>query len=198
MPDASDTWPTLETPRLWLRRFHDADLPPFMAYRNDPDVARYQGWDSISLPEAQAFIRRQRSIPPGIPGVGMQIAIEWKATGLLVGDCYFCVQADDSEQAELGYTLAADAQGRGLATEAVAAWLTYAFGAYHPHRVTALLDVENHRSAALLERLGFRREGHFLQSGWFKGRWCDEYLYAILRDEWLARLNAPPKEQAGE
>jgi RimJ/RimL family protein N-acetyltransferase len=190
MPAISDAWPTLETPRLRLRRFREADLPLFMAYRNDPEVARYQGWDSISLPEAQAFIEEQRRIQPGVPGVGMQIAIEWKATGLLVGDCYFCVQADDSEQAELGYTLATAAQGRGLATEAVAAWLAYAFDAYHLHRVTALLDVENHRSAALLERLGFRREGHFLRSAWFKGKWCDEYLYAILREEWQARPGA--------
>lgn len=150
-------------------------------------MSRATSWDSISLPEAQAFIQAQLSIHPGVPGVGMQIAIELKETGLLVGDCYFCIQVDDPEQAELGYTLATDAQGRGLATEAVAAWLTYAFRAYRLHRVTALLDVENHRSAALLERLGFRREGHFLQSGWFKGKWCDEYFYAILREEWMAR-----------
>lgn len=187
MQDLSDAWPMLETSRLRLRRFRDADLPPFMAYRNDPDIARYQGWDSISHADAQAFIETQRAIHAGAPGVGMQIAIESKATGLLIGDCYFCIAADDPQQAELGYTLAAEAQGRGLATEAIAAWLTYAFPAYHLHRVTALLDVENHRSAALLERLGFRREGHFLQSGWFKGKWCDEYLYAVLREEWEAR-----------
>lgn len=187
MPAMSDSWPMLETPRLRLRRFHDADLPLFMAYRNDPDIARYQGWESISLPEALAFIQEQRAIPLGLPGVGMQIAIESKETGLLIGDCYFRIAADDAQQAEIGYTLAADAQGRGLATEAVAAWLSYAFRAFDLHRVTALLDVENHRSAALLERLGFRREGHFLQSDWFKGKWCDEYLYAVLREEWEAR-----------
>lgn len=190
MPDAPDTWPTLETPRLRLRRFREADLPLFMAYRNDPEVARYQGWDSISLPTAQAFIAEQRRTQPGVPGVGMQIAIESKATGLLVGDCYFRIHAVDPEQAELGYTLATAAQGRGLATEAAAAWLTYAFRAYHLHRVTALLDVENLRSAALLERLGFRREGHFRQSAWFKGQWRHEYLYAILREEWQARADA--------
>ena len=187
MSAISHAWPALETPRLRLRRFQERDLPLFMAYRNDPDVARYQGWDSISLPEAQAFIQAQRTIHAGVPGVGMQIAIESKETGALVGDCYFCIRMDDPLQAELGYTLATEAQERGLATEAVAAWLTYAFRTYHLHRVTALLDVENHRSAALLERLGFRREGHFLQSSWFKGKWCDEYLYAVLHEEWLAQ-----------
>ena len=39
----------------------------------------------------------------------------------------------------------------------------------------------------MLERLGLRREGHFVQNVWFKGKWGDEYLYAILRNEWLQR-----------
>ncbi len=80
MSAISHAWPALETPRLRLRRFQERDLPLFMAYRNDPDVARYQGWDSISLPEAQAFIQAQRTIHAGVPGVGMQIAIESKET----------------------------------------------------------------------------------------------------------------------
>lgn len=157
-----------------------------MAYRNDPDIARYQGWESISLAAAQAFIAHQAIVPLGVAGLGVQIAVESKATGLLVGDCYFQMLPDEAGQAELGYTFAADAQGRGLATEAVRAWLTYAFPAFDLHRVRALLDVRNDRSAALLERLGFRREGHFRQSGFYKGEWCDEYLYAILREEWGA------------
>lgn len=181
----------LETPRLRLRRFQDTDLSRFMAYRNDPDVARYQGWESISFASARAFIAEERAVPLGVPGVGMQIAIESKESGVLVGDCYFCVLANDPQQAELGYTLASDAQRRGYATEAMTAWLSYAFRAFGLHRVTASLDVENQRSAALLERLGFRREGHFVQGSWFKGKWCDEYLYAVLREEWFARHQGP-------
>lgn len=187
MSTVADSWPTLETPRLRLRRFRENDLAPFMAYRNDPDVARYQSWEHISLVEAQAFIQAEREARLGIPGVGMQIAIELKETGALIGDCYFHVDADEPRQAEIGYTLATSAQGRGLATEAVGAWLTYAFHAFHLHRVTAIVDCENARSVALLERLGFRREGHFLQNIWFKGKWGDEYLYATLREEWDAR-----------
>jgi RimJ/RimL family protein N-acetyltransferase len=52
------------------------------------------------------------------------------------------------------------------------------------HRVIAITDCENAASVALLERLGLRREGHFLQNVWFKGTWGDEYLYAILHEEW--------------
>ncbi|MDQ3238409.1 MAG: GNAT family N-acetyltransferase, partial [Actinomycetota bacterium] len=55
------------------------------------------------------------------------------------------------------------------------------------HRLVAITDQENEPSFGLLERLGFRREGSFAQNAWFKGGWTDEYLYAILRSEWLER-----------
>jgi RimJ/RimL family protein N-acetyltransferase len=48
---------SIETARLQLRRFAEADLPAFNAYRNDPDVARYQRWEGISEAEAVAFVR---------------------------------------------------------------------------------------------------------------------------------------------
>ncbi|HEY7850046.1 MAG TPA: GNAT family protein [Ktedonobacterales bacterium] len=189
----AQSWSTLETARLRLRRFRDDDLEPFMAYRNDPDVARYQSWESVSLPEAQALIEAERDASPGVPGMGAQIAIELRETGRLIGDCYFRIEPDNPRQAEIGYTLASDAQGRGLATEALDAWLTYAFDAYDLHRVIAVADCENLRSVALLERLGMRREGHFLQNVWFKGKWGDEYLYATLREEWQAQHSAPTR-----
>ena len=54
------------------------------------------------------------------------------------------------------------------------------------HRVVADTDPENTASWKLMERLGLRREGHLKQSLWFKGRWVDEYVYAVLREEWLS------------
>lgn len=51
---------TLETPRLRLRYFKDADLALFMGYRNDPEVARYQSWEGISETEAYAFLQEQK------------------------------------------------------------------------------------------------------------------------------------------
>ena len=63
--------------------------------------------------------------------------------------------------------------------------LEYAFMQLGLHRVVAITDCENEASVALLDGLGMRREGHFIQNIWFKGKWGDEYLYAILKDEWL-------------
>ncbi len=176
---------TLETTRLRLRHFRDSDLPLFMAYRNDPEVARYQDWEGISEPEARAFIQEQKKIQPGVPGQGFQIAIELKATGVLIGDCYFTINQLDKRQAEIGFTLSRAYQGQGFATEAVSCFLNYAFLTFNLHRIIAITDCDNAASVALLERLGMRREGHFLQNVWFKGKWGDEYLYAILKEEWL-------------
>ena len=181
---------TLETTRLRLRHFRDSDLPLFMAYRNDPEVARYQDWEGISEPEARAFIQEQKKIQPGVPGQGFQIAIELKETGVLIGDCYFIILEHDERQAEIGYTLSRAYQGQGFATEAVSCLLTSAFVQFHLHRITAITDCENLASVALLERLGMRREGHFRQNAWFKGKWDDEYLYAILEEEWLDKHNS--------
>ncbi len=175
---------TLETTRLRLRHFTDADLALFMAYRNDPEVAKYQGWEGISEPEARAFIQEQKEVQPGMPGQWFQIAVELKETGMLVGDCALKSEEHDERQAEIGYTLSRAYQGRGIASEAVSCVLEYAFVTLGLHRVIAITDCENAASVALLERLGLRREGHFRQNVWFKGKWGDEYLYAMLQEEW--------------
>jgi RimJ/RimL family protein N-acetyltransferase len=94
-------------------------------------------------------------------------------------------------QAQLGLSFDRAFQGQGFATEAVTAVLDYAFINLDLHRVVAVVDVLNERSAALLERVGLRREGHFLKNAWFKGRWADEYLYALLQAEWLPKRGLP-------
>ncbi len=175
----------IESARLRPRHFQDPDLTLFMGYRNDPIVAKYQSWEGISELEARTFIQEQKEIQPGVPGQGFQVAIELKATGILIGDCYFTINTLDHRQAEIGFTLSREYQGYGYATEAVSCFLNYAFHTFDLHRIIAITDCENIASVALLERLGMRREGHFIQNIWFKGKWGDEYLYAILKEEWV-------------
>jgi len=175
---------SLETPRLILRRFTHQDIPVFLAYRNHPDVARYQSWDSITEKQAQDFFDDLIAIQPGEPGEWFQFAIEWKAGETLIGDCGLKVSVEELRQAEFGITLSLPYQGQGIAFEAVTCLLDYMFGVSRLHRVIAITDCLNKPSIALLERLGMRREGHFIQNIWFKGAWGDEYVYAILEHEW--------------
>jgi aminoglycoside 6'-N-acetyltransferase len=175
----------LQTARLLLRPFVPSDASIFAAYRSDPEVARYQGWEApFEVPQARAFIASMEQVVPGTPGAWYQLAICLRETGELVGDCAFRVLADEARQGEIGFTLARPHQGHGYATEAVKGLLGHLFGALKLHRVRAICDVENPASARVLERVGFRCEGQFRENAWFKGHWSSEYLYAILSREW--------------
>ena len=177
----------LTTERLRVRRFQPGDLDAFLAMRSDPELARYQSWRAMDRTEAATFIANMVNDEPGRPGEWMQLAIADQVTDAFLGDCALYAKVDDPDVAEIGFTLTRQAQGRGLATEAITALLDYLFQVKVFRRVIAICDVRNHSSYRLLERLGMRREGHMLQSYWNKGSWTDEYQYAILRDEWLKR-----------
>jgi RimJ/RimL family protein N-acetyltransferase len=191
------TFTAIETPRLILRRFRDSDLASFVAYRNDPEVARYQTWESTARVEGEKFIAEQSRLRPGIPGKWFQFAAEIKAGGALAGDCALLVipttpltpALASKTLGEIGYTFSRAYQHRGLATEAVRAVLDFAFDSLGLNRVIATTDCRNAPSVALMERLGMRREGHFIHCAWFKGEWCDEFHYAVLREEW-SRIRA--------
>lgn len=115
------------------------------------------------------------------------MAIELRETGAVIGDCGLHAIRDQPLQMEIGFTLALECQGHGYATEAVGRLVDYVFSALQKHRVVAITDARNVAAVRVLERLGMRREGHFLEHVWFKGSWGDEYLYALLRKEWSGR-----------
>jgi aminoglycoside 6'-N-acetyltransferase len=160
----------LSSPRLTIRRFRASDAEALAVYRADPEVARYQAWESASLEEAHAFIESLATRHPGQPG-WFQFAFGLEPSGQLIG-------------AELGFTLARAHQGQGYAAEAVSRVLTYAFETLLLHRVFSITDERNGASQRLLERLGFRREGRFVEASWFQGAWATELSYAVLRTEW--------------
>jgi RimJ/RimL family protein N-acetyltransferase len=175
----------LITERLLLRRFTDADLEEFLAYRNDPQVAQYQGWNIPYEKETGcAFIDEMKNAIPGQPGTWFQAAIELKSSGALLGDCAFHVMASDVRQAYIGITLGRRYWRMGFGEEASRRLLDHLFGELNLHRVVAECDVKNAASISLLERLGFRREAHLIENIWYKGEWGSEYHYAILEREW--------------
>ncbi len=182
MPDAS--FDTLSSERLLIRRFEAGDAGALAAYRSDPEVARYQSWESCEQVEAQRFIASLTGLEPGTPGEWFQFAVTLAPGRQLIGDCALQCLEHDPRQAELGFTFATAHQGQGFAAEAVGRVVGYAFATLGLHRIFALTDERNHPAKRLLERLGFRCEGRLEQSAWYKGEWVSEFLYARLRAEW--------------
>ncbi|WP_432881405.1 GNAT family N-acetyltransferase [Kribbella sp. CA-245084] len=179
----------VRTERLTLRRFTPADAERFAAYRSDPAVAHYQGWDApVSLTDAQETVERFGQGDPEAAG-WFQYAVD--LDGLLIGDLGLNLH-ENLMQAELGFTLATEYQGRGYASEAVRGLLEHLFVERELHRVSAEADARNNASARLLERVGFTQEGLRLSNTWFKGEWTDDLLFGYLRDDYLNRSRPTP------
>jgi ribosomal-protein-serine acetyltransferase len=89
-----------------------------------------------------------------------------------------------NRKASIGYWLAGDAQGRGVMTEAVRAYVDHAFGIWKLNRVTIEAAVENARSRAVAERLGFREEGVLREVERVGERMVDHVVYAMLAADW--------------
>jgi len=174
----------LTTHRLRIRNLRESDLDAFHAYRSDPAVTRYQGFEPMSRQEARDFLHEMATAAYGKPGDWVQFGIADRETNQLLGDCALKPDAQDPRMAEIGLTLAPSAQGRGLATEALRALIGWLFAETEVVRGVLITGTENTACVRLLERCGLRREGHFVENVWFKGRWASEFLYAVLKREW--------------
>jgi len=183
-PDFS-LFPTLETPRLFLRQPRGEDAGDIFLLRSDPEVMRY-----IPRPLAQSVddvhallgLLQERVQA----GEGINWAMEWKETGEVVGLLGFVNFKAAHNRAEIGYSLAQTWHRRGLCTEAVKAVLDWGFSALSLHSVEAIVDVDNTASARLLEAIGFRQEALFLEDFLWQGEYRTSAHYGLLAREWTA------------
>lgn len=168
-----------------MRLMQPEDAPAIFAYRQLPEVTRFQGWVPANVQEVAEYARQLQSHPDSLTTLWQQWVFIAAQTNEVLGDLAF--KLDESrQQAELGVALAPKHQGKGFATEALRQLISYLFRELRLHRIHVSIDPLNHRSIALFDRLGFRREGLLKQSLWFKQQWCDDLLMAVLAEEWQA------------
>lgn len=175
----------IHTERLILRNFTENDLETFVGYRNDPIVAKFQGW-GIPYPreKGEAFIKSMKERVALKQDGWIQFAVALKDTDELIGDLGCYIKKDDVRQARIGYTLAEKYWRKGYITEIIPCLLKYLFEDMDMHRVAADCDVDNIASYRTLEKLGFRREAHFIESYLIAGVYGSEYHYGMLQREW--------------
>jgi aminoglycoside 6'-N-acetyltransferase len=157
------------TPRLFVRRFAFADAPTFHAYRNDPEVARYQGWSlPYSQDDADALAIVMSRQPLFERGVWTQLALALReAPAVIVGDVGVRVEPVEAT-VEVGFTMAREHWGRGYASEALSAVVEHLLVPDRGFvRVVAFTDHRNEAAQHVLERAGLR---YITQDG-------DEFVY---------------------
>ncbi|HHV93512.1 MAG TPA: GNAT family N-acetyltransferase [Firmicutes bacterium] len=172
----------LETPRLILREFVLDDWRAVHEYASDPEVTRYLSWgpndEAASQHFVAAVITKRREQPRSV----YDLAVTLRETGKLIGGCGIYRQRFG--EGELGYCLHRSYWNRGYMTEAVRAFLEWAFTEGGFHRIYARCHPANTASARVMEKNGMKKEGCLRDHMYKDGRWSDALLYAILEDEW--------------
>lgn len=158
--DAAELWEVIDASRSHLERWL-----PWVPFNNTPEASRRYAaacandWDA---------------------GRAVRFGIRDRHTGALLGVVGLdsCVHLHLS--CELGYWLHRRATGRGLMTEAAGACVDFAFARVGVHRIRCAAATENHASLAVIERLGFHREGVARQAEFVAGRWVDHAVFSRL------------------
>jgi aminoglycoside 6'-N-acetyltransferase len=146
----------LLTERLVLRRSRPEDAEAISAYRSDPEVHRYQGWERTDPGGIRAEVEEMAGRAPGAPGGWVQLSVEERENGRLVGDVGLSPAEGEPGVVKVGYTIAPAFQGRGYATEAVAALVAYAFEKLGAEVVRAYASADNLPSIRVAEKVGMR------------------------------------------
>ncbi len=170
----------LETQRLVLRGFQEKDWKDLYEYLSLESVVRYEPYNPFTEEEAKREAsRRVRD--------ESFWAVCLKDSGKLIGNLYFRqVEPEEFMEWELGFVFNPAYHGKGYATESCKKIIEYGLGDLGVRRVVSVCNPENFSSWRLLERLGMRREGHFLKNIYFKRDrdgnpiWQDTYQYALL------------------
>jgi ribosomal-protein-alanine N-acetyltransferase len=174
----------LHTARMALRPLRYRDARDFYLYAKDPQVAQYVLWDAhTSLSQTRSILRGQisRNRKENL----LTMAMTLKENDRMVGTIGLVWRDWQNLSAEVGFSLAADCWGRGLMTEALIAYLRFAFTQQNIHRIEAQHDVLNPASGAVMRKAGMREEGLLQERIYYKGRHASVILFAAIRETWL-------------
>lgn len=172
-------WPTafpvIEHGERVLREIRQTDAAAWHAYLTDPAVRALTSWDVRSKDDVQRTIetmaQRFRAQE------ALRFAVARRADDALIGTCGF-IRLDASDaRAEIGYDLAPAHWGRGVMTEIVGRVVRYGFEELGLHRIDAVVIVGNARSARVLEKNGFGREGTLRAYRHVRGAYADVWVY---------------------
>jgi ribosomal-protein-serine acetyltransferase len=173
------------TPDAYLKVLEMADAPAMyrLTVRNRSYLRQWLPWlDSVTrLEDTENFIAATLNQRQNNQGIHYGIWYRGELAGTL-GVQYINWM---HRRTVIGYWLAEEFQGRGLMTEAVAAYIDkLVFGLWQLNRVEIAAATENKKSRAIPERLGFRLEGIIRQNEFLYDHYVDHAVYGLLAHEW--------------
>ena len=175
--------PVIETERLILRKAVMRDAADIHRYAQDKEVARHVLWEAHkSMADTRAYVRyllyQYRN---GLPGSWV---IVLKETNRVMGTIGYMSYSADNATVEVGYSLAREAWGKGLMTEALTAVVDESFRSLQLHRIEAMHFSDNPASGRVMEKCGMTHEGHMRERICCKGVFRDVEMWGIIRKDW--------------
>ena len=176
--------PTLEADRVTLRPMRADDVYALFGFFSDREVTRYWSRPPMThLTQARALLRQVREGYRS--GETIQLGIERKDDGVLLGTCTLFHLHSQSRRAELGYALGSAYWRQGYMHEALQRLVRYAFDELDLIRLEADIDPRNEGSERTLLRLGFVKEGYMRERWIVADVVSDSAVFGLLRREWL-------------
>lgn len=170
------------TERLEIRPFMEKDLEATFKMYRKPEICRYllhEPWTSENRNEV--FAKKLMNFTLTETST-LNLAVVHQDE--VIGDLTVWYTGM-KDTVEIGYCFSDSYSGKGYATEAVSGLLGELFTKLNLHRVQANLDARNVASQKLCERVGMRKEAHFLKDYWNKNEWTDSMVYAMLHEEFV-------------
>jgi RimJ/RimL family protein N-acetyltransferase len=167
----------------------NSDVDDLLEYQSNPEIVRYIPWPPRT--REQVISALENTIETGKFDLAEEndyLVLVWelKSNGKVIGQSNMALLSTTDKRANIGWVTHQSFQRQGYALEATHALMKYAFNNFPIHRIIADIDTRVPESAKLAEKLGMRLEGTFKDGEFFKGQWCDMWLYAILKSEFPA------------
>jgi ribosomal-protein-alanine N-acetyltransferase len=182
------TFPELRTKRLVLREVTSDDAGWYHEHFSRPEMIEGQG---APPPEGMKGAREELQkyfIDLFKNRNGFRWGITLKGDNRLIGSIgYYKWVKPSGHQAEMGYDLDPEFWDKGIMTEAMISVVDFGFRKMGLNRIEILIMPRNRRSQNLARKLGFKREGVLRRHSFDEnGEFCDDVLYSILKDDWMA------------
>lgn len=171
-----------ENLKLILSQEHHAEEITKVVRENLEQLKLWMPWarDDYSIDSAREFIKFNLSEFARNGSFAASIILEEK----FVGGVGFHNLDLKNKSAHIGYWLAQEAQGKGIVTRCCRVLFDYLFHDLGLNRIQINCNIENTKSRAVPERLGFQLEGIHRQVEWLRGEFRDWAIYAMLAEEW--------------
>ena len=170
----------LTTRDLYLRALALSDSDGLHALLSDAQTVKY--WVSTPIVDKRVSSNKLADyMASNEKGESIDWAVCLKNQTQMIGRCVLFHLDEPNRRAEIGFILNRKYWRRGLMRQAVEAVVQFGFGPLNLHRIEADVDPDNTGSLALLESLGFKREGYFPERWLVGDQWKDSVMLGLLK-----------------